>query len=748
MLTENKPEVADITEALLTPNQSKTKQKKGGFFSSIRNKATALAVAIGVIPVAVIGTAAYYLVSRDLQQQLLAENQFKAEQAMDKLEAFMFERYGDIQVLSNLVTTLQSRNVPLEGQKQILEKYLKTYYRVYDSLAVTDAAGTTLIAVGGQVPKTFKGLDYYEEVVKTQNRVLNQPRRSVINLKYYVFLAAPIFTNGRLTGMIRSRVPMTNVAELVAEFGQGGSELLFIDKKDEVFLSNNDDKIGIKIQEEVKAFDQLKAKKQSTAVETKDAGEGWVVAGYAPWKASRGLPDVGWNLILSIPSDIAFAPIYRLRLAIILGTIVTALIVAILAVYISNRAVKPVLQATEAVQTIGAGDLAVRLPVEGDDELAVLAENINKLAIQLNELLEEQKKEAERLEIARQEARMEADQRAREQQEAKEFLQKRALELLLEVDPVSRGDLTVRAKVTPDEVGTIADSYNAIIRSLRQIVQQVKDASTSVLTTSQTNEAEIREIVAEYLQQVNSLQEATEALGKLALTSKDVTDRALSAQQQVQEANQVVAEGDKAMNRTVEGISVIRETVSDTAKKVKRLGEASQKISKVVNLIGEFASQTNLLALNAAIEAARAGEEGRGFAVVAEEVRSLAEQSAAATSEIEELVEEIQTQTRDVVLAMEAGTDQVVEGTKLVEEAREKLSQIDRVSQQISLLIRDIATAAEQQLNTSQTAQKTVEGVFTIATDTAEKSEKVAESFRELLKLAQSLQEATAQFKV
>jgi methyl-accepting chemotaxis protein PixJ len=380
--------------------------------------------------------------------------------------------------------------------------------------------------------------------------------------------------------------------------------------------------------------------------------------------------------------------------------------------------------------------------------LAVLAENINKLAIQLNELLEEQKKEAERLEIARQEARMEADERAREQQAAKEFLQKRALELLLEVDPVSRGDLTVRAKVTPDEVGTIADSYNAIIRSLRQIVQQVKDASTSVLATSQTNEAEIREIVAEYLQQVNSLQEATEALGKLALTSKDVTDRALSAQEQVQEATQVVAEGDKAMDRTVEGIAVIRETVSDTAKKVKRLGEASQKISKVVNLISEFASQTNLLALNAAIEAARAGEEGRGFAVVAEEVRSLAEQSASATSEIEELVEEIQSQTRDVVLAMEAGTDQVVEGTKLVEEAREKLSQIDRVSQKISLIIRDITASAEQQLNTSQSVQKTVEGVFTIATYTAQKSEKVAESFRELLKLAQSLQEATAQFKV
>ncbi|PLS67711.1 MAG: hypothetical protein CV045_12080, partial [Cyanobacteria bacterium M5B4] len=335
-----------------------------------------------------------------------------------------------------------------------------------------------------------------------------------------------------------------------------------------------------------------------------------------------------------------------------------------------------------------------------------------------------------------------------EQQEAKEFLQKRALELLLEVDPVSRGDLTVRAKVTPDEVGTIADSYNAIIRSLRQIVQQVQSASSSVVETSKLNEESVRSIVAEYLNQVQSLKAATENLDELSSSSKGVSDRAIAAQQQVEVADKVVKEGDQAMNLTVEGISAIRETVSDTAKKVKRLGEASQKISKVVNLISEFASQTNLLALNAAIEAARAGEEGRGFAVVADEVRSLAEQSASATAEIEELVEEIQTQTREVVIAMEEGTDQVVEGTKLVEEAREKLSQIRQVSQQISSLVREISVAADQQLHTSQNVQKTVENVFTIATETAQKSEAVASSFANLLELAQSLQAATGQFKV
>lgn len=176
--------------------------------------------------------------------------------------------------------------------------------------------------------------------------------------------------------------------------------------------------------------------------------------------------------------------------------------------------------------------------------------------------------------------------------------------------------------------------------------------------------------------------------------------------------------------------------------------EASQKISKVVNLIGKFADQTNLLALNASIEAALAGAEGRGFAVVANEVRSLARQSAEATAEIEKLVADIQIETNEVVAAMEEGTEQVVTGTKLVDETRQSLNKITAVSTQISGLVQAIAQAAAAQSKASESVTLTMTDVAAISNKTSTEANRVSTSFKDLLAVAQELQTSAGQFKV
>ena len=216
----------------------------------------------------------------------------------------------------------------------------------------------------------------------------------------------------------------------------------------------------------------------------------------------------------------------------------------------------------------------------------------------------------------------------------------------------------------------------------------------------------------------------------------------------VQQANETVESGDTAMNLTVKAIQGIRETVAQTSKKIKRLSESSQKISKVVNLIGNFATQTNVLALNAAIEATRAGEYGKGFAVVADEVRSLSRQSAAATIEIEKLVQEIQAETGEVAVAMENGIQQVIEGTNLVSDTRQNLNAIVSATAEISQLIERITAATQKQMTQSVTVTKSMQDVAEIANKTFAESQEIATVFQDLSGMAQELLTTASKFKV
>lgn len=340
-------------------------------------------------------------------------------------------------------------------------------------------------------------------------------------------------------------------------------------------------------------------------------------------------------------------------------------------------------------------------------------------------------------------------QQAQEQEKAaKENLQRRALELLMEVDPVSQGDLTVQVRVQEDEIGTIGDSYNATIESLRQLVSQVKTAALQVSTTTSDQDRSLKELSTGASAQTTEINAALTRIQGIVDSIQAVANNAKSAEAAMLKAAETVRAGDDAMNQTVVGFQEIRDTVAATAKKVKRLGESSQKISKVVNLIGNFADQTNLLALNASIEAAHAGEEGRGFAVVAEEVRSLARQSASATAEIEALVAEIQAETNEVVAAMEAGTEQVVSGTKLVDKTRFSLIQIADVSQEINQLVEEIASATVEQSQDSEAVSQTMMQVAEISNKTAAEAGEVSASFQDLLHVAQQLQDSVAKFKV
>jgi methyl-accepting chemotaxis protein PixJ len=327
-------------------------------------------------------------------------------------------------------------------------------------------------------------------------------------------------------------------------------------------------------------------------------------------------------------------------------------------------------------------------------------------------------------------------------------LESEALRVLKAIGPSFRGDLTVRAPLSETEIGTIADGYNTTIQSLRELVRQVQTAAISVSTTSSENNLLVNNLSAQAQQELEQLDRALTQVDLMAASSQEVADFAQKVEQVVQSANRTVQNGDTLMESTVEEILEIRSTVSTTAKKIKRLGETFQKISKVVNLIENFATQTNLLALNASIEATRAGQYGKGFAVVADEVRSLAYQSANATTEIERLVDEIRIDTNDVTEAMEIGIAQVVQGTNLVNETRQSLSEIVVATSQISELVKAISISAGTQTKQSQKLTEAMTDVAMIANLTSDSAIQISESCQQLITTSQVLETSVSRFKV
>jgi twitching motility protein PilJ len=240
---------------------------------------------------------------------------------------------------------------------------------------------------------------------------------------------------------------------------------------------------------------------------------------------------------------------------------------------------------------------------------------------------------------------------------------------------------------------------------------------------------------------LNSVQEMTKSIQRVADSAREAEDVARSA-------SATALKGGEAVEQTVVGILEVRETVAETTRKVKRLAESSQEISKIVAVISSIASRTNLLALNASIEAARAGEAGRGFAIVADEVRQLADRSAKALKEIEQIVMQIQSETGAVMMAMEEGTQQVIEGTKRAEQAKRALENIIQVTNRIDVLVRSITADTVEQTETSRSVAQVMQAVELTAQETSQEAQRVSVSLQNLVGVARDLLTSVERFRV
>ena len=304
------------------------------------------------------------------------------------------------------------------------------------------------------------------------------------------------------------------------------------------------------------------------------------------------------------------------------------------------------------------------------------------------------------------------------------------------------------AEVTADVLGAVADSFNLTIQNLREIVVQVKHAARQVSKGATDSSIFAKDVAGDALRQAEELAATLNSVQVLTDAIQRVADCAREAEEVARSAAAVATKGGESVQMTVAGILKIRETVAETTRDVKRLAESSQEISKIVAIISNIASRTNLLALNASIEAARAGEAGRGFAIVADEVRQLADKSAKSLKEIEQIVMQIQSQTSSVMMAMEEGNQQVIDGTRLAEDAKRSLDDIIQVTNRIDVLVRSITADTVEQNETARAVAQVMQAVEHSAQETSQEAHRVSSALNNLVGVARDLLTSVERFRV
>lgn len=331
----------------------------------------------------------------------------------------------------------------------------------------------------------------------------------------------------------------------------------------------------------------------------------------------------------------------------------------------------------------------------------------------------------------------------------KEVAQQAAiLTLLEEISSLADGDLTVRASVTGEFTGAIADAINYTIDTLRRLVGTINQTAVEISAAAAETQS-----TAQIMREAsdNQARDVVQIALQVSTSSYSLTAVAARAEELSQQAAgsvSVAHHGAATVGRTIQGMTALREQIQDTAKRIKRLGESSQEIGTIIEFINDIAEQTHTLALNASIQAAMAGESGRGFSAVAEQVQRLAERAAASTRQIETLVKTIQADTSEAIVSMERSTSNVVAGARSAEEAGQSLTRIESTSTDLARLIQEISSEARAESAQATTIADEMHSIREVAQQTAAWAQSTAEAVGELEVLSDKLRRSVAGFKL
>jgi len=407
-----------------------------------------------------------------------------------------------------------------------------------------------------------------------------------------------------------------------------------------------------------------------------------------------------------------------------IGVMVFGLLLAvILGIMIFRSIAKPITKISDTVSKVTEGDFYARTEVQGQDELGILGQAFdNLLEDKVATLVQIEKDNTE--------------------------LNDSVIGLLQAVSKLSQRDLTVKVPVTEDVTGPVADALNVLTDETSKVLQGVRSISEEVARASAKVKAQSDQVVEvashereEVMETASQLAEASRAMNniaELAENSNRIAENAINATQVALET----------VNNTVGGINSIREIIHETEKRIKRLGERSQEISRAVNLINSISERTHILALNASMHAASAGEAGKGFAVVADEVQRLAENARDATAQISTLVNNIQVETSDTVSTMNNVITQVVDGSRLAEKAGEEMQRTRESTANLVASVQQIARNSVEQARVSGQLQLRADQIKASTLQTSEQLKQQNLQTNRLVQYAKGLLNAVQVFKL
>ncbi|MBW1643595.1 MAG: HAMP domain-containing protein [Deltaproteobacteria bacterium] len=765
-------------------------------FSSIRNKLLVSLIALVMIPLI-----ASIFLGTNLSRSLLMEKSFDNLEAVrtiksNQVRAWFNEQRSDARVLSaspvvieaadafhEAVSKLQPKETTRKGGhekglepiqklykgKSVVDRgdgsdYSKahaTWHPVfrrfvrengYSDLYLVDQDGDVLYSVAKEdffgvniLSRKYNSTNIFKLFLALRAKDAKQDTTIISDFDFLgdsktpsAYIASPITsrpTGGKVIGVLVLRVSNDKIATVMGErSGLGQTGETYLVGQDNLFRSESRFTGALKVESAV-----LNPISPVNTEATKSALEGatdtkvitdylgkQVLSSWAPLliqKPTSNNPDgIKWAFVSQIGLDEVQAPIVTaLKFAAALFVIIS-IIAIVIAVALSGGLTGQVRRIMDLFGEIGLGNFEARGQVLSRDELGVMTSSLNTLLDNILPLLQTR--------------------------EERDSMQESVMRLMDEVSGLAEGDLTVRAEVSADITGAIADGFNAMAEQLSVVVRDVKEATLKLSNTTSEVRDNAENMVEKSEEQAVKVSDAMASVGELVSSAQLVADNATQSAAVSNQSTENAREGAKAVEDTNKAMESIRDNVQETARAIKRLGESSQEIGNIVQIIDDISERTSILALNASIQAAMAGDAGRGFAVVAEEVQRLAERSTSSAKQIDTLVKNIQDEINEAGTSMEESIQRVVDGSRLAGDAHKKLQEIENVAENLSGLIQSISNVAEEQAAVSESIATAMGEVGEISSDTAQATQTTSFAMKELTKISDELRESVEIFKV